>query len=447
MTQSESPTDTSSIPLVPGAVPFFGHLPQMRKRLPDWCDENHAKFGPLFRGNLGFGAVGVFVQGIESLEIIGNKDTSSIDLLERCHGTLGKNAMIVLDGPAHRKSRGAVSANFTPGGLDRAAVLKTTSAVFDEHIEAWSKLDSMDLKDLCSDAVFDAICRVIGVIPGELSQWRSRFRMLLLGSMGSPTNLPGSPGWFAVRARSWLDERLAAEIQRVRAEGDESCLLGAMAHGKDEDARAVDDAALLDNLRLLVLAGHETTASTLGWVFLHLADNPAMWERVVEEAHASLPEQLVTVSGLASYPFAEALFREAVRLYPPVTIETRTVIREVSFHGHRFAPGAVLACSIVNASLDASIHESPRAFLPDRWMGTEGRKRAPSKTEACQFGGGPHYCLGYHLAVAEGTQFIVSLARRFHAAGLHLAPAGPVPEPSYYPVITVPKSATVRIVR
>ena len=443
-TGSDPAATTSTIPMLPGAWPLLGHLKDIRYRLPEWAHENHKKYGPVFRADLGFGANCIFIEGVDSLSILNNRTTSSADIAARSEPMMGSHAMIVLDGKAHRKSRGAISKSFSPGGLDRAEVLRTTGGVFASHVSDWAQPGELNLHIATRDAVFDAICRVAGVKPGELSQWRSRFRMLLLGSMGTPENIPGSPAWIAKLGRKWLDKRLLAEIHRIRGEGDESCLLGSMVHARDEDGAHATDEALLDNLRLLVLAGHETTASTIGWAMLHLARDPKLWQRLVDEATSSPGSDITSFDGLSAFPFAEALFRESVRFYPPITMETRTVEQELTFHGVTIAPGEVVASAIANVSRDPSLFDNAEAFDPERWLG-EGR-RTPTKAETCQFGGGPHFCLGYHLAVAEATQCLVNVARQFTAKGLSLESTGPLPKVRYYPLLALPGNATLRVV-
>lgn len=86
-----------------------------------------------------------------------------------------------------------------------------------------------------------------------------------------------------------------------------------------------------------------------------------------------------------------------------------------------------------------------RVFDPDRWL---GREHKPSSIETCQFGGGPHFCLGYHLAVLEGVQLAVAAARELGAAGLRPSSAsGRVPAAIPLPLAHPPARAEIELVR
>ena len=74
---------------------------------------------------------------------------------------------------------------------------------------------------------------------------------------------------------------------------------------------------LLSNLRILGLAGHETTASTMAWMMLHAASDPEIWEHLCAEANEAEGPP-ISPKEIRNFPYAEAFFRECLRLYPPV---------------------------------------------------------------------------------------------------------------------------------
>lgn len=213
-------------------------------------------------------------------------------------------------------------------------------------------------------------------------------------------------------------------------------------HGRDERAEGLSDRELIDNMKLLVLAGHETTASVVAWALLRLAETPLAWDRLTEEARAfgHVPAR---PDDLAEVPFAEGVFREALRLYPPVANTIRTASRDMQLDGHAISAGVYLGCNIHELSRHPERYPEPDAFRPERWSEL-GRR--PTQLELCQFGGGPHFCLGYHVAMLEGVAVLVGAALALSRHHRRLEPAGPLPRPAYLPVVHPPRKASVLVV-
>jgi cytochrome P450 len=250
----------------------------------------------------------------------------------------------------------------------------------------------------------------------------------MLLAIALPENIPGSPAWFGNRARLWLNDRLRAMIARVRRSGEEHGFLPALMNSRDDEGRALGDDELIDNLRLLFLAGHETSASTMAWMVAHLASDPEAWRRLREEALAA-PGLPCSPRELRDFPYAEGVFREALRLHPPVGNDARRVVDDLTLDGHLIPRGDTVSIPILLLSRDPDLYPEPDTFRPERWLGRTG---GLTPNEMVQFGGGPHFCLGYHLAWMEVVQFAVAMARHLPARGPRLE--GAFPAPRYLPL-------------
>jgi cytochrome P450 len=140
------------------------------------------------------------------------------------------------------------------------------------------------------------------------------------------------------RARRWLNERLGTMVDRLRKTAESSTLVGAVANGRGEDGQLLDRQLVIDNLRILIFAGHETSASTMTWAALHLAASPKFQERAVSEI-ASGDDVAAIATDPARFTFAEKMFREALRKYPVVHSVIRRVKAPIEIDDGVIPPG------------------------------------------------------------------------------------------------------------
>ncbi|MBL9047982.1 MAG: cytochrome P450, partial [Tabrizicola sp.] len=176
---------------------------------------------------------------------------------------------------------------------------------------------------------------------------------------------------------------------------------------------------MVDQVAIFFLAGHETSASALGWALYLLATHPDAQERVAEEA-AGLRPEFGTVGSLR---FTRDVFREALRLYPPVPMMVRQNRMAEDFRGRMAKPGAQVVISPWHLHRHERIWERPDEFDPDRWA-TEAAGEA-SRKGFLPFSRGPRVCPGAGFAMLEGTLMLAHLVRAFRFEAL--ADRVPVP--------------------
>jgi cytochrome P450 len=165
-------------------------------------------------------------------------------------------------------------------------------------------------------------------------------------------------------------------------------------------------AEMVDQVAIFFLAGHETSASALGWALYLLATHPEVQARVAEEAAVLRPE----FGTVGSLRFTRDVFREALRLYPPVPMMVRENRVEEEFRGRKLRPGAQVVISPWHLHRHERIWDRPDEFDPDRWAG-EGRESA--REGYLPFSSGPRVCPGAGFAMLEGTLLLAHLVRAF----------------------------------
>jgi cytochrome P450 len=152
----------------------------------------------------------------------------------------------------------------------------------------------------------------------------------------------------------------------------------------------------------------------MAWMVAYLVQRPDFARRLLDEARAN-PGLAKTPQAVKAFRWAEAFFRESLRLHPPAVLTTRRLLRPLEVEGVHLPAGTVVAIPLWLFSRDPNAFVDPERFEPERWL-REERRLTPLETSA--FGAGPHFCLGYHMAWVEAVQFIVALVRAMDDAGL-----------------------------
>ena len=219
-----------------------------------------------------------------------------------------------------------------------------------------------------------------------------------------------------------LDRRLAA-LREGRAT-PEADILGAMVAAVDPvTGERLGERELLDQITMLFLAGHETSASALSWTLYLLANDPGLQARLRAEGEGVRGGQPIAFEHLKRLTLTRDVFREALRLYPPVAFLPRDVTESHQL-GDRSAPaGSVVFVAPWLLQRHAKHWPDPDAFDPDRFatpQGAEGLRCA-----YLPFSMGERVCVGAAFAMQEATLLLTTLVQSFA-----LSPApGHTPQP------------------
>jgi cytochrome P450 len=198
---------------------------------------------------------------------------------------------------------------------------------------------------------------------------------------------------------------------------------GAQGEGGDDMASAIlaardpDTGAtftreeVIDQLGVLFLAGHETSASALIWAVFILAQRGEFRDRLRAEVQAVAGDGPITMEMAKRLPFVRNVFRETLRLYPPITFLPRVAIRDTVVGGVKMKRGAMLMISPWTMHRHEGHWEAPDMFDPDRFSGT--REAAIRAGTYIPFGTGPRVCAGAAFATTEAVLILAELFRRW----------------------------------
>jgi cytochrome P450 len=219
------------------------------------------------------------------------------------------------------------------------------------------------------------------------------------------------------RTREHVSALFQEELRARRASSQpREDILSLLLSARYEDGTALTDEELLTQMMNLIVAGHETTASTLAWAFQYIHREPAVRARLVEELRAlAEPLDPETISRL---PYLEAVCSETLRINPVAPLIGRTLRKPLTLQGYELPPGTSVGISILQVHRRAELYPEPERFRPERFL-----ERSYTPFEYLPFGGGARRCLGAAFALYEMKLVLASILRKYD---LRLASDAPV---------------------
>jgi cytochrome P450 len=199
-----------------------------------------------------------------------------------------------------------------------------------------------------------------------------------------------------------------------------------------------DVAEMVDQVAIFFLAGHETSASALAWALYLLALYPEWQDRVAAEVEAA---DLTDFSQLAKLRLTRDVFRETLRLYPPVPMMVRETTRPETFRTRAVKAGAQVVLSPWHVQRHRRLWDTPDAFDPARWQTDAGRQSA--RDAYIPFSAGPRVCPGAGFAMLEGVLMLAAILRRVRVA----PDDGPRPVPVAHLTVRAANGIRLRVVR
>jgi cytochrome P450 len=230
------------------------------------------------------------------------------------------------------------------------------------------------------------------------------------------------------QAIAHMDETIYGIIQQRRdSKEDPGDLLSMLMNARDEeDNSQMSDKQLRDELATLMLAGHETTANALSWTWMLLSQHPEVRTKLQEELSRVLGGRSPEIADIPQLSYTEKVVKESMRLYPPVSIFGREVVRDAQIGDVTLPKGSIILIS------QWVMHRSPRyfdnseTFEPERWD-NDLEKKLP-RGVYIPFGDGPRVCIGKGFALMEAVLLLATISQRFE---IDLVPDAPiVPQPS-----------------
>jgi len=340
---------------------------------------------------------------------------------------VGWHSVLVLDGDRHLRERRLMGPPFHGERMHHYG--SNMRDITDRAVDGWPLGRPFPIHRQMQSITLDVILRAIfGLDDGPLLARLREPIVCFLALADSPSaaflairplqiDLGRLTPWGRfVRDRAEVRHLLRAEMTRRRAAGPtgRTDILSLLLEARDERGDPMGDEELLDEMFTLLMAGHETTATSLAWIFHHLLPRPDVGEKLRAELRRATDGGPIDPGRVAQLEYLDAVIKESSRLTPVATSVIRRLNVPTRIGGLDLPAGVAVAACIYATHHRADLWPDPERFLPERFVGAR-----PGPYTFFPFGGGVRRCLGAAFATYEMKVVLATVLSRVE---LRLAP-------------------------
>jgi len=324
---------------------------------------------------------------------------------------LGEQSVLLVGGEQHRRDRKLLMPPFH--GARMRAYGRVIQDVTRRHLAAACQEGGTRMRDVAQAISLEVIVRTIfGVDDDRVEIMAAAVRELVESAASLLLFVPSlqrsflgiGPQDTLKRRRERADALLQQQIERARTRDEGEDVLRLMLAARDEDGVGMTDAHIKDELRTLLAAGHETTATALAWAIDVVHRDRALLERL----RAEVAREGVELPGSEAGPLLDAVVKETLRRYPIVSEVLRTVAKPFRLGSCDIPVGASVGVSIVGIHHRPDLYPDPDRFDPERFI---AKRFGPH--EYLPFGGGHRRCIGAAFAEFELRVALATALREF----------------------------------
>lgn len=396
-------------------LPIFGHTFAILRDPLKWGNQMIEKHGNVFRYRAFF-QDSVLLVGKEALELIWLDKSKSFSTelgYKPFVGALTDTSLLLMDFEKHRSNRQILNPAFKANVMK--VYLEQMHSIIGETLPQWAKQRKFkfypEVKQLTLDVATSAF---LGI---EESSERQKINQALTDLFASLLSIirlpiPGTAYHRGMRAKDYIESMLLEEIPR-RKKTDGNDIFTRLCHETDENGDIFSDDEIVGHLITFWVAGHDTLASSLTSVAYQLAKHPEWQHKARAEVKAlDLNGRQPNMEDLNQLSICDYIFKEALRLQPPITNTPRKTLKDVEYMGYHVPAGMLVGDSIYGVHRKEDFWPAPETFDPMRFAPENTPKDRP-KFAWVPFGGGPHKCIGMIFAQIQAKVFLVNLLENY----------------------------------
>lgn len=394
--------------------PFLGHTYWFLANMQHWMRSQYDQHGQVFRFKMPAWD-SVMLCGPEANRLVlqnENKIFSNYLAWGPIFRTLFDNSVLERDFADHKTMRKTLQLAFKRQAIE--GHMELMNPLLKNGIAKWTLNQPIKAKDHVKKLLLDAAANIfLGVEIGpEADRLNKAFEDILSAGRDPFKNkklwfMPYAKG---LKGRQILKEFVVKNIpERRRVERRD--LFSQLCHLKDEDGDLLTDAQIEDHILFILFAAHDTTTSALSTILFTLASNQE-WQEEVRKEMLSLDKDTVEFDDIDRLEKCTLIFKEALRMYPALSMIPRFSLKDFEFNGHRIPANTLVWVSPTFTHNMSEHWDRPEIFDPMRFSA----ERAEDKRDFFQyipFGGGAHKCLGLHFAQIQTKVFLFHLLKGY----------------------------------
>ena len=347
---------------------------------------------------------------------------------------LGANSLLSLEGKTHQRQRKLLTPQFHGERILNYGEL--ISDITQQVTNKWQIGEVFPVLSSMQEISFRVILKaVFGLKDGErydkikesliaiLNPKRPFLRLIMIMFPFLQRDLGGWTPWGRyLKLRQQLDDLIYAEIHERQLQLDpaRTDILSLMMAARDEVGEPMTDVELRDELMTLLVAGHETTATSLAFALYWIHSQPGVHEKLLAELD-NLGETL-DKNTILKLPYLNAVFSETLRFYPVAMLGLNRLVKApLSIAGYKFEPGTILTPCIYLTHHREDLYPDSQQFKPERFL-----EKQFSPSEYLPFGGGNRRCIGMAFALLEMKLVLATVLSNWNLELAENTPVKPV---------------------
>jgi cytochrome P450 len=398
-------------PRVRSAFPGLGILPMLWRDPARGLVRLYESYGPVFMTMLPTGPV-CFAIGPQANDMVFRQRADALTAHDQLDYLKGR-AVGTLDGAAHDRVRVLVHTPLNGNGL--TAIGPIMAKISQAAVARWDNVSALEASRML--AMETVLSAALGAAASDLARLERLYATFARAFFLPKLRFPGSPLLRGLKARQEIDDWLRRRIAEARASGTLGTdLIGTLVGSMQGRPDPLTETEVVDNLRITVVAGQETTANVMSAMLIQLAVDRDLWTQLCDTVPRDTPLP-VSVRDAFRFKFAKAIVSESLRRFTPAWVVLRKVlVDDLIIHDRHLPHGTMVAVSPLATQHLPELWPHPFEFDVERWRD----EPAVPHGGYLPFGGGRHVCLGAAMVTLELVQLLVALAsarRRPELAG------------------------------
>ncbi|MFH6943803.1 cytochrome P450 [Flavobacterium sp. FlaQc-50] len=332
---------------------------------------------------------------------------------------LGKG-LLTVDGDFWLKQRRLIQPAFHKQKMNQ--LVETMRQTIVSEMDGLAEEQKVDLFPIMSELAFNVVAKSLFQFSiAEEKLDRIKFIIEEVQNfLIKEIRLPHKAWWFSVSGQVKKHLELAEENntiiqeiieERVASKTEINDLLNMLLETRYEDSgEGMSTQQLIDEIKILFTAGHETTANALTFTLHLLGNNSDVQQKVLEEILKIEVETEDVVEQLQKMTYTNAVLNESMRLYPPAWITDRQNVEDDTLGGYNIKKGTLIGVSFYELHRNVKYWENPDDFNPERFLGEQKKQSMPY---FYPFGAGPRMCIGAGFAIYEMCLAIAHIVKKY----------------------------------